>query len=445
MKKRLLIPLLLIALATYPKSVDYNGNPINKGGSITITPQTSPAILASYTQAISFDGLVDKAFNGGSPVIGGGSVASATVLQSDGKIVAVGQSEVGGGRFCLIRYNTNGTVDGTFNGGSPVIGTATTNGAYAALLQPDGKIVAIGQSGGVAGSHFCLVRYNTNGSVDTAFNGGIPVIGVGSTCQAYAALLQPDGKIVAVGKSLVGGVNCFCLVRYNSNGSVDNTFGGGAPVIDPTGLTLAAKAALLQPDGKIVAVGVSTSGFFCLVRYNVDGSVDQEFNGGRPVVDTTGLTSIASGALLQPDGKIVAVGVSTSEFFCLVRYNTDGSVDNTFNGGNPVIDTTGLTGYGLAALLQPDGKMIALGIAAADGFCLARYNTDGSVDNTFNGGIPVIDATGLANIVYAALMQPDQKIVAAGQSESGQFCLVRYINPFTLASFTASYGGVGLL
>ena len=392
MKKRLLIPLLLIALATYPKSVDYNGNPINKGGSITITPQTSPAILASYTQAISFDGLVDKAFNGGSPVIGGGSVASATVLQSDGKIVAVGQSEVGGGRFCLIRYNTNGTVDGTFNGGSPVIGTATTNGAYAALLQPDGKIVAIGQSGGVAGSHFCLVRYNTNGSVDTAFNGGIPVIGVGSTCQAYAALLQPDGKIVAVGKSLVGGVNCFCLVRYNSNGSVDNTFGGGAPVIDPTGLTLAAKAALLQPDGKIVAVGVSTSGFFCLVRYNVDGSVD-----------------------------------------------------NTFNGGNPVIDTTGLTGYGLAALLQPDGKMIALGIAAADGFCLARYNTDGSVDNTFNGGIPVIDATGLANIVYAALMQPDQKIVAAGQSESGQFCLVRYINPFTLASFTASYGGVGLL
>jgi uncharacterized delta-60 repeat protein len=371
------------------RSVDYNGTPKNKNAEIILSSETSSVLLASYTHLISFDGLPDNTF---------GSV---------------------------------GVVSGS-------VVTATASGA---ALQPDGKIIAVGESSSIV-PNFCLVRYNTNGSVDPAFNGGIPVIGVEATARAYAALLQQDGKIVAVGESTIGS---FCLARYNSNGSVDPTFNGGNPVIDITDTTFAANAALLQPNGKIVAAGISRTGdfYFCLIRYDSNGSIDPTFNGGNPVIGaitTQGINAV----VLQPNGKIVAAGDSQTGFFCLVRYNVDGSVDTTFNGGNPVIDTTGVTQQGHALLLQPDGKIVAVGNSQTGFFCLVRYNSDGSVDPTFNGGVPVIGAI-TTQVPYAALLQPDGKIISIGQSAAGTFCLARYINPFSLTSFTASYGTVGLL
>ena len=365
--------------------------------------------------------------------------ASAAVLQSDGKIVAVGNSQTN--FFCLARYNTDGSPDSTFNGGIPVVdATGKTLAAYAGLLQPDGKMVAVGAS---YLDSFCLARYNINGSVDPTFNGGIPVVDTtGATFAANAAALQPDGKIIAGG---ISQTDLFCLIRYHTDGSIDQSFHGGTPVIDTTGLTQGINAMLLQPDGKIVAAGNSQTNFFCLARYNTDGSPDSTFNGGIPVVDTSGLTQAINAVLLQPDGKIVAVGNNqTDESSCLARYNTDGSPDSTFNGGIPVVDTTGITLSANAALLQPDRKIVVVGVSQGDEFCLARYNTDGSVDSTFNGGIPV-SGPETTSVASAALLQPDGKIVAVGESGGGFFCLARYINPFTLASFTASYGEVGML
>ena len=425
------------------RAVDYNGNLLNgnllnRSGTIIITPQTSSQIVANYTQSISLAGLPDNTFGQLGIVISQTAktqFGQAALLQPDGRIVVVGSSNTG--FFCLARYNSNGSVDATFNGGNPAVGATTTATAFAALLQPDGKIVAVGSS---QTGHFCLIRYNPNGSVDTSFNGGTPAIGAAAG-SASTTLLQPDGKIVAVGWD---GTPHFCITRYNSNGSVDSSFNGGNPVTG-AGSTFQANAGLLQPDGKIIAVGESQGGgnFFCLTRYNPNGAVDNTFNGGNPVIGAA-TTGRATAALLQPDGKIVALGSSQGGHFCLARYNSDGTPDTTF-GTLGVATGAATTNVINAALLQPDGKIVAIGQSLAGHFCVARYNSDGSVDPTFNNGTPVFgpDATGSAN---AALLQLDNKIIAVGSYNGPDvFCLIRYTNPFTLTSFTTSYGTVGLL
>ena len=242
-----------------------------------------------------------------------------------------------------------------------------------------------------------------------------------------------------------GGAFNFCLIRFNPDGTTDSTFNGGN-LVQPAN-TSTAHAALLQPDGKIVAVGDAQDGFggykFCLIRFNTNGTPDANFNGGLPTL-TPGTWS-AFGAVLQTDGKIVAVGSSTAAGigFCLVRYNTDGGIDQTFNGGVPVV-TPGTTTFATSALLQPDGKIVVGGTNGTH-FCLARYNTDGSLDTTFGpNGINFITTTG-TKIAQASLVQPNMSIILGGQNATPQISLARYINPFTLASFNASYGAVGML
>jgi uncharacterized delta-60 repeat protein len=424
--------LLCVPFLLHPQAFDYNGNPINRTGGITITSATSSLLLNNYTQALNFDGMIDRTFGAQGIVnttgkgAGAGEV-NAAVLQPDGKIIAAGTT---GAIFQLIRYNSNGSLDSSFNGGTPVT-TAATNTANAVLLQSDGKIVA----GGTNGANFCLVRYNSNGTIDTTFNGGTPVT-TAATSIAHAALLQPDGKIVAVGQNATPN---FCLVRYNSDGAVDTTFNGGVPVT--TAATSIARAAVLQADGKIIVGGQNATPNFCLVRYNSDGTVDATFNGGNPV--TTADTTVAYALLLQPDGKIVAIGAGAANFR-VTRYNSNGSLDTTFNGGVPVVTLN--TTFALAGLLQPDGKIIAGGWNGG-GFCLTRYTTTGLLDTTFGpNGTNIVETPGTTDNITALVLQPDNKIIACGNAVLNfDFVLARYINPFTLASFTASYGSIGLI
>ncbi len=439
-------PLFLCAVSLFipsstlqgKQATDYNGTPLTHSNSITLTPQTSSALLASYTQPVSFAGFLDNTFGSlglvtTDVITPHNSQISAALLQQDSKIVAVGYVNNGAQFiFSLIRYNPNGSLDTSFGPNHTGIVTtsmAAASQANAALLQPDGKIIALGESAIAGPLSFCLLRYNSNGSIDTTFNGGEPTT-TPATTIAYAGLLQPDGKIIALGDD---GAH-FCLVRYNADGSIDNSFNGGVPI--STNNTNSAKAGLLQPDGKIIALGRNDLDHFCLVRYNSNGAIDNSFNNGIPV--STNNTQVAIAALLQPNGKIVAVG-GDGTHFCLVRYNSDGSIDTTFNNGIPV--STSNTALAYAALLQPDGKIIALGNNAGT-FCLVRYNSNGSIDTTFNNGIPV--STPGTESVYAALLQPDNKIIGLG-IRGIVCCVARYINPFTLSSFEASYGTVGLL
>src|SRR5581483_7111003 len=165
------------------------------------------------------------------PIGSGTDVAQAVALQPDGKIVAAGNSISGfTDRFALGRDNPNGSLDTSFDGDGKL--TTAIGGsddvAFAVALQPDGKIVAAGQSFNGSNDDFALARYNANGSLDTSFDGdGKQTTAFGSgNDDAYAVAIQPDGKIVAAGYGLVGSVSEFALARYNPDGSLDSSFDG---------------------------------------------------------------------------------------------------------------------------------------------------------------------------------------------------------------------------
>ena len=189
---------------------------------------------------------------------------------------------------------------------------------------------------------------------------------------------------------------CFLMVSammHGADGSLDLTFGNNGLIItDISGATLSTITDVaLQPDTKIVAVGAVTIGTlnFLVARYNADGSLDSSFGtGGIVSTDFAGGSDTANTVLVQPNGKIVAVGQSGTDFG-LARYNPDGSLDPSFGTGGLVTTNFGATDVANAALLQPDGKIIAVGTSDAGGtndFALARYNSNGSLDSIFGTG-----------------------------------------------------------
>ena len=203
---------------------------------------------------------------------------------------------------------------------------------------------------------FALVRYNTNGSLDTSFSGdgkATAPIGTGRD-RAIGLAIQPDGKIVAVGESQIGTRTRLAVVRYTSGGALDTSFSGDGKLITNFGelgnVESHAQAVAIQPDGKILVAGYvwqDTSHFdFVLVRYNANGSIDTSFDGdGKALTNFEGTSSDhAYSMALQPDGKIVVAGTSTqgaSDHFAVVRYNADGSLDTTFSGDGKLTATFG--------------------------------------------------------------------------------------------------------
>ena len=246
--------------------------------------------------------------------------------------------------------------------------------AYAVAVQPDGKIVAAGRaavqetSGG-----FALARLNADGTPDAAFgnNGQVTTRVLGNNDEAYAVKLQPDGKIVVAGTAYAGtGTYEFALVRYHADGTLDQTFGAGGKVTTDFGGDDVVRALLIQPDGKIVAVGFKINELFVLARYETDGSLDATFGaGGRVVTNFGSLRSQAYAAVLQPDGKIVAAGdahsLLTTMDFALARYLPNGALDPTFGTAGLVTTDFGRTfgDYARGVAIQPDGRIVAAGWA----------------------------------------------------------------------------------
>jgi uncharacterized delta-60 repeat protein len=383
--------------------------------------------------------------------------ANALVRQPDGKLVAAGSVGFVGSnsRFALARYNPDGSLDSSFDGDGrvvtdfPVSGSADAN---ALVLQPDGRLVTAGGVGFIP-SGFALARYNPDGSLDSSFDGdgrvvtGFPPVPLGPTFSpARALVLQPDGKLVAAGNTTGAGDCRFVLVRYNPDGSLDATFDGDGIAMATSSAGCQANALTLQPDGKLVAAGnVSTnlSGserHMALARFNPNGSLDSTFDGDGIVVTnflSSSLFDSANAVLAQPDGKLVAAGsIGSFDGFALARYNPDGSLDSTFDGDGQVItDSASFPFAGAKALVrQPDGKLVAAGFVFNDRFALARYNPDGSLDSSFDGDGRVVTDFPVSAQEFAAalLLQPDGKLVAAGGASVagdggfGGFALARY-------------------
>jgi len=353
------------------------------------------AVLAIAPRVWAAPGDLDPSFRGtgvartvirGRPFV----TPSAVVRQDDGKLVVAGLSSGRNYRkyppaFTLVRYLPDGTRDKQF-GSSGIVATGRgmrAGGAAAVVQQADGKLVVAGSraiGGGDEGyyqSGFALVRYDARGRLDPSFGAGTGTVTtafVGSElANANALVQQADGKLVAAGTTGGVGTSGLALVRYEPDGSVDPSFGTGTgTVLTPGG---SAGALTQQADGKLLAAGsVDIPGggnLFLVVRYDSNGHLDPEFGAGTGIVfrplPVPGSSGWFSAILQQADGKIIAVGTAMptsggQSRFAVVRYDTDGSLDPTFGGGMGIVTTLVRDdAHAKAAVQQPDGKIIVAG------------------------------------------------------------------------------------
>lgn len=404
---------------------------------------------AAFAQA----GELDTTFSGDGKVLtnttpGYDYAGDLAVQLDDGKIVAAGAASGLGGRVVVLRYNADGALDTSFSGDGKVLTNLTSgdDGASAVEIQSDGKIVVAGWAGG-RGGRFAVLRYNPDGTLDPSFSGdGKTTTDFSSGDDfAYGLVLQPDGKIVAAGRA-GGAGGRMAVARYQPDGTLDPSFSGDGRVATnfTSGYDIADHPAL-QADGKIVVAGTadytSRRARFALARYLPDGGLDPTFSGDGRV--TTNLTTGFDGAfgigVQQADGTIVASGQAGSGNagrMALARYLPDGMLDPSFSGDGLVTTnfTAGLD-YGEELELQADGKIVVAGTANYYGndarFALARFLSDGILDTGFSGDGKVTTnfTSGFDGAFGLAIQPADGKIVAGGvaSGQGGRFAIARYL------------------
>jgi uncharacterized delta-60 repeat protein len=343
----------------------------------------------------------------------------------------------------------DGDLDPTFGIGGMVttdIGRSTDIG-NAVAVQADGKLVAVGttyKNNDFSGEDFAITRYNTDGTLDPTFGRGgkVRTDFPGLAAVPSSVVIQPDGKIVVAGGAfpLFTFAGNFEVVRYNSNGTLDRTFGNGGIVTTNFPEGSYANDVALQADGKIIAagtvfvdfiIGESSNTDFALARYNTDGTADTTFgSGGQVMTDFVGVEDDAFSVLIQPDGKIVAVGSAndpvTNYDFAAARYLSNGALDTTFGAGGKVRTDFGDQNFDRArsAALQTDGKIVAAGFAISHGggvqnFAVARYTSAGVLDTTFsNDGLTQIDFGDCCQSANKVLLQSDGKIITVGYANT---------------------------
>lgn len=330
------------------------------------------------------DGVTTSDFGGGAHSANGVALQPDGKIVVAGTTEVLGEEGGGCCFFSVARYNADGSLDAGFGEAGLVrvqeFG-GSADGADVALL-PDGRIVAAGKGGG---GGFALVRLTEDGSLDPSLGGdGAVVAGftpaspqdAGGIARRMA--VQPDGKIVSVG--YVGNTAFdIGLARYNTDGSLDTAFSGDGMVTADFGGTEFGNDVAVQPDGRIVATGAGGAGV-ALLRYNADGTADSGFGtAGRTSVAFPGDGGFAQALALQTNGKIVVAGraddpnSAEANDFGVARFHTDGSLDTGFAG-----DGFAVTGFGdfdeaRGVLVQPDGKIVAAGYGAGYALALARY------------------------------------------------------------------------
>ena len=411
-------------------------------------------MFAGVAPALAAPVVLDPTFDNDGRVITSSVNATSVynmdiAIQTDGKIIAAGSdSSSNHGDFALVRYNADGSLDTTFDtdgivttdfGNNSEVGTAVA-------LQQDGKILVAGfstDSTTGVDDKFALARYNSDGSLDTSFDtDGKVITPIGGFDNALAVAVQSDGKILVAGGALIGTNSDFALVRYNSDGSLDTSFDMDGIVLTDFGTNNGdgAQAMALQSDGKIILAGSSfnrntSDSDFAVARYNSDGSLDTTFDTDGKVTTNFGIYDLGNAIALQSDGKIVIAGPSNNGIdgdFVLARYNSNGSLDTTFDTDGKVTWDFGGQEIGKDVAIDPGGKIVVAGSTSFPSqfplsqFAMARYNSNGAPDTTFDtDGIVITSISGFEDFGEAIAIQTDGKIIIGGSA----------INNFALARF----------
>ena len=409
--------------------------------------------------------------------------ANSIALLSDNNILVTGQAEKsssidGDTDFALVNYHiTNSLLDNSFGAQGKVISDLPAdNTIINVIVLPDDKILATGT---ISSPDFSLALYDKDGNLDTSFgsSGQVTTDFFGFNDTAFSSILLPNGKILLAGsaqKESDFNSGDFALALYESDGSLDTSFGNQGKIItDFFGFTDIAVDIALQSDGKILALGVAgkQEGLpfefeLALVRYNNDGSLDPSFGdltnpgkilidipddstGESPLFSANSAAAFLSSLAIQTDGKIiVASSLLSSQLddtdITLFRYNSDGTLDSSFgNQGKVSTDFFGFDDGATDILIQSDGKILVAGGVGQDeqnvSFALVRYNSNGTLDNSFGDqGKVVTDFFGFNELATSMILLPDGRIVVAGQAETSEDSgLFSSPNDFALAIYNS--------
>ena len=356
-----------------------------------------PAVAAGagrLDKSFSEDGRVQAGFGGRYDHVQGRDV----LVTSSGKVVMVSALESSGvARFGVIRLRKNGRPDPSFSNNGRRTTTFTGGGEPRRVITRGGGRILVA---GSAGDAFGLASYRRDGWPDPTFgtNGKVITDVTGGADQVLDLRVEPDGKFLAAG---VAGDE-FAVARYLPDGSLDPTFGEGGVVLTTDGFEGEVEMVRLQPDGKLVAVGVrdnnedSVRGL-AVTRFDTDGSLDETFGGGdgQVAIYPPGRElSRAHAVIVQPNGRIVVAGRSFGEGdyarFLVARFLPDGTPDNSFSGDGLVehfVQPYYATAHALVR--QGDGKIVAAGWTDLEGagnaLAVTRYTAGGEIDQGFSG------------------------------------------------------------
>jgi len=438
------------------------------------------AVLAAWgalaTQARAAEGDLDPSFGTGgiaATTVGGSAVASAMAIDAEGRLIVVGDAQVSDADMAVVRYLPSGAPDPAFSGDGVLTidypAVASSEGANAVALDAQGRILIAGYVQTTNVADIALIRLNTDGSVDSTFgppgsSGFVRQDLYGNEENASAVALDAQGRILTVGTSEIAGDQDFVAARFDSNGILDTTFGSaGRSSVDLTaagGDFDTARAMSIDGQGRILLGGeadpAAANSQFALARLNGDGSPDTSF--GPPatpgrVTTTIGSASFISAVALDPENRIVVAGGAEDGAvfqFALARYSSDGSLDGAFSGDGSVLTSfsTDPNDFQSASDLVIDsrGQIVAAGTIEGAmnerDLALARYRTDGTLDEAFGSGGKVT----LPGFAGAAVeLDAQDRIVVGGVSEPNagldpDFGAARFIGDAIAPTATISAG-----
>ncbi len=414
--------------------------------------------LLSFVSILSLlqaqPGTLDKSYgtNGSTYNPVSGTFINSSAIQADDKVIVSGLNA--DGSFILIRYNTDGAIDNSF-GKEGKVSTLFKqydqgDGWINVQVQPDGKIVAAGTNYTIEDNNYppynadiTLARFTAAGTPDSSFGtNGIVITDFGEYEAVSAIALQRDGKIVLTGTYSLQGIgndSKVITVRYNADGSLDNSFGGKGYVIYPGSGVDNIHAIAVQDDGKIVVGGdYQISRYFMLIRYLPDGELDDSFGSNGMVK-----TKIAEGGVpsdesvnslaIDKQQRILAAGTCLNTAMSVVRYNRDGSIDNTFDeDGKKIIQLSETFTQAKTVLLLKDERILLTGDVSGDingNLALVCLKAEGSFDSSFGIDGKTISDFNLDENCANTVLQRDGKIIVASTYQSNDFfsyVLARY-------------------
>jgi uncharacterized delta-60 repeat protein len=436
----------------------------NDGKTLMVGTSESGADHAMTMVRFNIDGKLDQSFGSKGKVKSNDSFGMnrglAVALQSDGKILVAGTSTLDGDyqESSLARYHVNGSLDTSFgNSGVAIAGRSDVNYFNDLVVQPDGKIVCVGPA---KPSGYLATRFLANGEVDYTFGDhGIAYINVGDgDLDSHPASIarQSDGKIVLGVTTFSNDASHMTVVRLQTNGLHDPTFGVNGVAMYPLGTGASASAAVATlPNGTILLAGTAyLPGYtpdFAVIRCLANGQLDSTFDKDGVLTASLGVADFAKALSVADNGQITVCGYSGGVekwSLSLLRLKSDGKLDKAFDkDGKLTLGVPAGSRFGTALLMAGSGKMLISGEKTTAGntdFGLARLDSKSKLDRSFDSdGFAFVDlvANGAMAEAHASVEQSDGKVIAGGVAYNRP-ALARYL---TDGKLDTTFGNGGLL